>query len=518
MTGDGVVSFASSPNFEMPTRHAGNTPGGDPDNTYEITVVITDAADPDANQRTRDYVVTVTNVNERPDIDTVTGNTLGVTEVDFYFTGTPAVVHTFTATDYDDDAMDPFTWSLAGDDAADFEIGASTGDLTFAQDPALDVGPLPSFEDPQDLNTDNTYAVTVVATDDDMKAGMYAITVTVADAEEAGAVATDSPHDPPQVDDVLTFTLSDPDGGIVLTDGAIDWTVEARRPAVGMDPAGPWVEVDGSDPLALVKTYTVDEDDTGQEIRATVAYTDRRGSGKTAESDPTAAVVDERVVAPPRFRSGADQTIPEGDPGQDTGTVITATDVDGEALIWGIRGPDAGLFELIPSSGTTTYTFQGNDYPGYTAQLRAIEALDYETLPDNDKTLSLTITLSDGRGVSGGQAVYDDVNRRRVCGHRHRDQRGRAGGDHLLPRGGARARGGDHGHPYGRRRRRLRRELAVAEVRGPGRRHPGLGRHQRGHVDRLHPPRDRRRGLHGRQHRTGLLPAGHRRVHRRRGR
>ena len=41
------------------------------DNTYEITVVITDATDmpnTDANQRTLDYVVTVLDVNERPDI------------------------------------------------------------------------------------------------------------------------------------------------------------------------------------------------------------------------------------------------------------------------------------------------------------------------------------------------------------------------------------------------------------------------------------------------------------------
>ena len=66
MDGEGVVSFNSAPNFEMSTGF------GTPNNVYEFTVVIKDAiASPntDANERTHDYVVTVTDVNERPDID-----------------------------------------------------------------------------------------------------------------------------------------------------------------------------------------------------------------------------------------------------------------------------------------------------------------------------------------------------------------------------------------------------------------------------------------------------------------
>ena len=79
-------------------------------------------------------------------------------------------------------------------------------------------------------------------------------------------------------------------------------------------------------------------------------------------------------------------------------------------LIWGIKqGTNSDLFEIIPSAETMTLTFRGNDYPGYTAQLRFIEALDYEALPANDKTFSLTITLSDGRGVNGTDVVYDDA-------------------------------------------------------------------------------------------------------------
>ena len=80
-------------------------------------------------------------LNERPDIDEDT--VADYKEIEFDSTATPGSVHTFTATDYD--AGDTFTWSLEGDDADDFEIGSSTGVLTFKQVSGSD--PLPDFED-----------------------------------------------------------------------------------------------------------------------------------------------------------------------------------------------------------------------------------------------------------------------------------------------------------------------------------------------------------------------------------
>ena len=388
------------PDYEEPCDGA---TGGT--NTYNVTVRATD--DDTSNQKYSDYAVTitVTDVNERPDIreDSVPD----YVEVDFYFTGTPADVHTFTATDYDDG--DTFEWSLLGDDAGDLEIDPSTGVLTFTRDSSLNVGPLPSFEDPQDQDEDNAYDITVVATDNPGKAVKYAVTITVSDAEEGGMVAAVLPNDPPHVDDELTFTLSDPDGGILLTSGNIDWTIEARVPADPPDDSVPWESIDDTDPLLLVKTYTVDEDHTGKEMRATVEYEDRRGSGKEATSGDTNAVNDERDAAPPRFRTGATQTIEEGEPGRDTEQEITATDRDGEALIFGIQpGPHSDLFELVPSAETTMMNYGGIDYPEYTARLRSIEALDYEALVD--KTFDLTLTLSDGKGESNGRVIYDDTN------------------------------------------------------------------------------------------------------------
>ena len=187
----------------------------------------------------------------------------------------------------------------------------------------------------------------MVATDNHMEPGEYPVIITVVDKEEDGRVIVN--NDTPAVDDELTFTLSDPDGVNPVNDADIDWTIQRR------DPMEEWGSLTEADPTSLMKTYEVDEDDSGKEICATVTYVDRKGPGKTAESEPTDAVVDSRLVAPPRFRSGAVQTITEGEAGRDTGQEIMATDRDGEVLIFGIQqGPHSDLFELIPSPSIET--------------------------------------------------------------------------------------------------------------------------------------------------------------------
>ncbi len=87
-------------------------------------------------------------------------------------------------------------------------------------------GLLPDFEELCDDNTDNVYSIIVITTGDDtsdQKAGECDATVT--DVEEEGRVAADLPNDPPLVNDILTYTLSGPYGGILFTDGDIDWTI-----------------------------------------------------------------------------------------------------------------------------------------------------------------------------------------------------------------------------------------------------------------------------------------------------
>ena len=176
-TGMGTLTFRNRPNYE-------NAVDGDTGNDYEITVR---ASDTTGTTKTGEMsvVVTVTNVNERPDIDEDT--VPSYVEIEYDATGTRPDVHTFTATDYD--AGDTIGWALAGTDAAYLEIDAATGVLAFRQDAGFGRGPLPNFEYPRDDNADgsNTYSIIVRAFDDDTtdkKTTEYAVVVTVTDVNE----------------------------------------------------------------------------------------------------------------------------------------------------------------------------------------------------------------------------------------------------------------------------------------------------------------------------------------------
>ena len=477
-TGMGTLTFRNRPNFE-------DAEDGDTYNDYEITVRARDTTSP-LKTRELAVVVTVTDVNERPDIDEDTVPSYA--EIEYDFTGTPPDVHTFTATDYD--AGDTFAWSLLGTDAAYLEIDATTGVLTFAQDDSFGRGPLPNSEYPRDDGSNNTYSITVRATDDDasdqkftdyavvvtvtdvneapeftgtpetaitlnehdandnyvvMNLEDYAaydeeggvtwsltgtdrgdfainadgvltfaetpnfeapedsggnnvyefrvvatdvasgssrrnvgsdVTVTVGDVEEAGTLTVDSLS--PVAERTLTFTLTDPDGRIDTSN--IIWDIQS------MATGGSWETVSGVlDPASTTFPWTVDEDETGKRLRAVVTYTDRRGSGKTAQSEETAEVTANPIAnAPPRFRGISIWSVEEGPAGKAVGDPISGTDRDRDSLTFGIQsGVDSAFFEIDPSSG----------------QVSLAQALDFETA--SSVYLSFTLTLHDGRDADG---------------------------------------------------------------------------------------------------------------------
>ena len=476
----GLLSFSQRPNLEMPADDGG-------DNVYDIIVKARDTTN-----NTRDYpvTVTVTDVNERPDIDEDT--VPSYMEIEYDFTGTRPDVHTFSATDYD--AGDTFTWSLLGTDAGDLDIDPMSGVLTFTQVPSLDVGPLPTFEAPQDDNADgsNTYNIIVRATDNHGKTEDYDVVVTVTDVNErpeltGSPVATvsynenvtmdvaaytardeesamntwsltgpdrgrfsistegvvtfdpntfaDGPNyeDPkdsggdnvynftvvvtdtqsgssrltasidvavtvndveedgtitvsnlnPAVGETVTFTLEDPDGGIV----SARWLIQ-RRPTE----SDPWVQLGTArNDTSGSTSYIVDEDQTGRQVRAIVMfYEDRRGPDKEAESEPTAAITADPIVnAPPRFRSFGIPPIMEG-PAGDVGERLRATDRDNDTLTFGIQeGDGSEYFAINPATGQT----------------RTTQALDFES---TSGFLELTVTLHDGRDDDGNPSTEVD--------------------------------------------------------------------------------------------------------------
>ena len=185
-------------------------------------------------------------------------------------------VGTVAATDSDaDDSVTGYEIT-GGADQALFEIGATSGELTFKS--------APNYEDPQDSGTDNVHEVTVRATSGagtrEMTADQtIAVTVTNADEGQSGTVTIDDTT--PMVGDELTASTAnaaDPDG---LPDPFAPTWKWYRTPDGGSE-----TEITGE----TSATYTVVAADLGATLTAKASWTDKGGFANTLSSAPTSAV------------------------------------------------------------------------------------------------------------------------------------------------------------------------------------------------------------------------------------
>ena len=380
-SGTGVLSFAQRPNFEMPADDGG-------DNVYNVTVRDSDTASP-ANVRELAVVVTVTDVNERPDIDENFNAPQTYMEIEYDFTGTPPEVHTFTATDYD--AGDNVQWSLAGTDAAHLEIGAATGILTFKQDSCTNDGPLPDFEEPCDDNADgssNTYSITVRATDDDatdQKFTDYDVVITVTDVNEAPDF-TGTP------DTAITLDEHDANTSYVVMDladydardeeGGVTWSL------TGTDRGDFAISADGVVTFAKTPNYEAPEDSGGDNVyEFTVVATDLESG--SSRRNVTQAV-----------------TVTVGDVEEDgTLSVDNLSPAAGETLTFVLTDPDGGI-----DTTSMTWEIQSLASGGSWTRVSGVITPASATFPwtvDEDvteKKLRAMVTYTDRRG-SGKTAL-----------------------------------------------------------------------------------------------------------------
>ena len=378
----GVLTFKQAPDSgPLPDFENPRDADADGTNTYNVTVIATDN-----HAKAEEYpvTVTVTPVDETPELTGTITEVVGLNEhnanEETYVTKTVA---SYTARDEESTTI---YWSLTGTDAGDFAIDSS-GAVTFAA--------TPNYEEAKDSDGDSVYNFTVVAGDAPLGQSRLtdevAVTITVRDVEELGSFVVSNVN--PGVGDRITFTLSDPDGGISLDTGEFSLVLRAQ------DAMGIWQPIPTFFSGTTTLTYTVDEDDTGKPLRADASYFDRRspvgpgrvlGARKYVESEATAAVTaDPSPNVPPRFIDTS-LTIAEGPAG--VVGVLEATDRDGDRLTFAIveRG-ESDLFEVNASTG----------------QVRATQALDFETAP-NGGLLVLNVTLHDGKEVVNGVVVADD--------------------------------------------------------------------------------------------------------------
>ena len=237
-------------------------------NTYMVTVT---ATDPNGLSDSIDVTITVTDLNEAPEIIVGGLAITGLSAVSYAENGMGSVAPYMAA---GPDAASA-TWSLSGADMGDFMI-SSTGVLTFRSSP--------DFETPADANTDNTYMVTVEA-NDGTNTVMKAVTINVTNVGEDGTVSLSATQ--PAVGEALTATLTDPDSPSGVTGVVWQWASENTDGSTYTDIAG-----------AESDSYTPAAADDGKHLRVTATYTDGYDAGNelTARSENPVTAGDPLLV------------------------------------------------------------------------------------------------------------------------------------------------------------------------------------------------------------------------------
>ena len=191
--GRGVLTFASPPDSESPTD-------ADQDNVYEVTV---EARDSEGNRAELQVEVTVTDVNEGPEVSGRQSLSFAENQA------TDRILATYTATDPEDPGTPISRWSLSGRDAGDFTISEG-GELSFRN--------VPDFERPADSGRDNVYEFSVRASDG-RNYGYLEVVVTVEDVNEALVITTTSRTSFTFRENgtatIYTFSAADPERGTI---------------------------------------------------------------------------------------------------------------------------------------------------------------------------------------------------------------------------------------------------------------------------------------------------------------
>ena len=156
-----VLSFREKPDYEKPTD-------GNRDNVYEVTIRASDGT----LYADRMVKVTVTDVDEAPEIIAGGLSISGPSSVSYAEDGTDLVVATYSLAGPESDSG---RWTLGGDDAGDFRI-SNSGVLSFRSSP--------NYEAPADKDMDNVYMVTLNARDREPNTATREVTVRVTDVVE----------------------------------------------------------------------------------------------------------------------------------------------------------------------------------------------------------------------------------------------------------------------------------------------------------------------------------------------
>ena len=269
------------------------------------------------------------------------------------------------------------TYTLTGTDAALFTVNSSTGVVTMiARD----------YESPADTNTDNSYEVTLVATDADSNTDSEAFTVTVTDVVEAASLSIGSITDT-SVTENSAFTSATPNlsgtpigtatYSLTGTDAAL-FTVNSSTGVISMIARDFEVAADaGGDNIYNVTLNVIDDD------------------GNTANKALTVTVTNQVEVVAYTIDPIADTSVAENAAFTSiTPNLSGATPVG--TVTYTLTGTDAALFTVNSSTGVVTMIAQDYESSADTNTDNIYEVTLVATDADsNTDSEAFTVTVTD---------------------------------------------------------------------------------------------------------------------------
>ncbi len=329
--------------------------------SYSVTIT---AKDPSELSDTIDVTINVNDVNEAP-VFSSESPTRSVAE------NTAAGVNIGSAVAATDPEGDTVTYSLGGTDAASFDIVTTSGQLQTKA--ALD------------HETKKTYAVSITAKDADGAAHTINVTINVTNVVEP------SDNVAPEFTDGTSTTRS------VAENTAASVNIGSAVSATDDDEDTLSYSLSGTDAASFDIVST-----SGQlQTKAALDYETKTSYSVTITakdpdelSDTISVTINVTDVneAPVYASNSITLTIAENTAASvNIGSVVSATDDDGDTLSYSLSGTDAASFDIVSTSGQLQ-TKAALDYETKTSYSVTITAKDPDELSD---TISVTINVTD---------------------------------------------------------------------------------------------------------------------------
>ena len=335
--------------------------------SYSFSVIATERDGADKLTASRAVLLTVTDVNEAPEFETSGTYALNVEENSSGEIGDPV-----TATDPEGQAL---TYSLSGTDEAAFTI-SGTGQLSVATSTSLD------------HETKRSYSFSVIATERDGAVKLTAsraVLLTVTDVNEAPEFETSGTY-ALSVAENSTGNIGDPVTANDPENRLLDYSLS------GTDEAA--FNISDKGQLSLASSTMLDYE-TKRSYSFSVIATEQEGTDRFAiirAVSLTVTAVDEPPVFTPS--TTYDLEVAENSTGN-IGNPVTATDPEGENLIYSLSGTDEAAFDISDKGQLSLATGAILDYETKRRYSFSVIATE-EGANGLTATRAVSLTVTDG--------------------------------------------------------------------------------------------------------------------------